>query len=58
MFLAVMVVYSFDTRGDGNGGAKLFKFDCNLKESKYSLADVQTETISLAHPYFMKALFT
>ena len=50
-------VYSFDARGDGNGGAKLlWEFDCNPKESKYSLGGRADRNHIIGTPVFHKGL--
>ena len=50
-------VYSFDARGDGNGGAKLlWEFDCNPKESKYSLGGRADRNHIIGTPVFHEGL--
>jgi outer membrane protein assembly factor BamB len=44
-------LYSFDPAGDGMGGSKLlWKFDCNPKESKYSIDGRATRNHIIATP--------
>jgi outer membrane protein assembly factor BamB len=44
-------LYSFDPKGDGNGKSKLlWKFDCNPKDSKYSLGGRATRNHLIGTP--------
>jgi outer membrane protein assembly factor BamB len=48
-------IYSFDPAGDGAGGGKLlWKFDCNPKESKYSVESKATRNHIIGTPVVYK----
>ena len=50
-------LYAFDARGDGEGGAKLlWQFDCNPKESKYTLGGRADRNHIIGTPVFHEGL--